>query len=74
MAEKIINEEILPIEKVTYGDLEPKPKSYIKKIHENLIEHFGKDKVPDEITFEKEIKLTYVYLCNPLEDFCTYLL
>ena len=56
MAEKIINEEIVPLEKVTYGDLEPKPKSYIKKIHENLIEHFGKDKVPDEITFEKEIK------------------
>lgn len=31
MAIKIINEEILPLEKVTYGDLEPKPKSYIKK-------------------------------------------
>ena len=56
MAIKINNEEILPLEKVTYGDLEPKPKSYIKKIHENLIEHFGKDKVPDEITFEKDIK------------------
>lgn len=56
MAEEIINEEIVPVETVTYGDPEPKPKSYVKKIHENLVEAFGVKEVPDEVTFEKKIK------------------
>ena len=56
MAEEIIKEDILPVETVTYGDPDPKPKSYAKKIHENLVLKFGKDQVPDEISFEKEIK------------------
>jgi len=56
MAEEIINEEIVPVETVTYGDPQPKPKNYVKKIHENLIEAFGVNEVPDEITFTKKIK------------------
>ena len=56
MAEEIIKEDILPVETITYGDPDPKPKSYSKKIHENLVLKFGKDQVPDEISFEKEIK------------------
>jgi hypothetical protein len=56
MAEEIINEEIVPVETVTYGDPQPKPKSYVKKIHENLVDAFGASEVPDEITFEKKIK------------------
>ena len=56
MAEEIINEEIVPIETVTYGEPQPKPKSYVKKIHENLVDAFGASEVPDEITFEKKIK------------------
>jgi hypothetical protein len=31
MAEEIINEEIVPVETVTYGDPQPKPKNYVKK-------------------------------------------
>jgi hypothetical protein len=56
MAEEIINQEILPVEAVTYGDTDPKPKSYWKKIHENLVDAFGAKEVPDEVTFEKKIK------------------
>ena len=56
MAEEIINQEILPVEAVTYGDTDPKPKSYWKKIHENLVDAFGEKEVPDEVTFEKKIK------------------
>ena len=56
MAEEIINEEILPVETVTYDDTNPKPKSYVKKIHENLIGAFGSSEVPDEVTFAKKIK------------------
>jgi hypothetical protein len=56
MAEEIINKEILPVETFTFGDTDPKPKSYWKKIHENLIDAFGVGEVPDEVTFEKKIK------------------
>ena len=56
MAEEIINKEILPVETFTYGDTDPKPKSYWKKIHENLVDAFGVGEVPDEVTFEKKIK------------------
>jgi hypothetical protein len=56
MAEEIINEEIVPVETVTYGDPQPKPKNYVKKIHENLVEAFGVNEVPDEVTFTKKIK------------------
>ena len=56
MAEEIINQEFLPVEAVTYGDTDPKPKSYWKKIHENLVDAFGVGEVPDEVTFEKKIK------------------
>jgi hypothetical protein len=56
MAEEIINEEIVPVETVTYGDPDPKPKSYVKKIHENLVGAFGSKEVPDEVTFIKKMK------------------
>ena len=56
MAEEIINKEILPVETFTYGDTDPKPKSYWKKVHENLVDAFGAGEVPDEVTFEKKIK------------------
>jgi hypothetical protein len=56
MAEEIINKEILPVETFTFGDTDPKPKSYWKKIHENLVDAFGAKEVPDEVTFEKKIK------------------
>ena len=56
MAEQIINKEILPVETFTYGDTDPKPKSYWKKVHENLVDAFGVGEVPDEVTFEKKIK------------------
>lgn len=56
MAEEIINKEILPVETFTYGDTDPKPKSYWKKVHENLVDAFGVGEVPDEVTFEKKIK------------------
>jgi len=56
MAEEIINKEILPVETFAFGDTDPKPKSYWKKIHENLIDAFGVGEVPDEVTFEKKIK------------------
>jgi hypothetical protein len=56
MAEEIINKEILPVETFTFGDTDPKPKSYWKKIHENLVDAFGVGEVPDEVTFEKKIK------------------
>lgn len=56
MAEEMINKEILPVETFTYGDNDPKPKSYWKKVHENLVDAFGVGEVPDEVTFEKKIK------------------
>jgi hypothetical protein len=56
MAEEIINKEILPVETFTFGDTDPKPKSYWKKIHDNLVDAFGVGEVPDEVTFEKKIK------------------
>ena len=56
MAEEIINEEILPVETVTYGDPKPKPKNYLTKIHENLVDTFGVKEVPDEVTFIKKMK------------------
>ena len=56
MAEEIINEEIVPIETVTSGEPKPKPKNYVKKIHENLVDAFGVNEVPDEVTFAKKIK------------------
>ena len=83
MAEEIINEEIVPIETLTYGDPQPKPKSYVKKIHENLVSAFGANEVPDEITFEKKIKdpkyaklihenLVDAYGINEVPDFETF--
>jgi hypothetical protein len=83
MAEEIINEEIVPIETLTYGDPQPKPKSYVKKIHENLVGAFGANEVPDEITFEKKIKdpkyaklihenLVDAYGINEVPDFETF--
>ena len=56
MAEEIINQEIVPIETVTSSDPNPKPKNYVKKIHENLVDAFGVNEVPDEVTFAKKIK------------------
>jgi hypothetical protein len=56
MAEEIIKEEILPVETVTYGDPKPKPKNYLTKIHENLVDTFGVKEVPDEVTFIKKMK------------------
>jgi hypothetical protein len=56
MAEEIINEEIVPIEIVTSSEPKSKPKNYVKKIHENLVDAFGVNEVPDEVTFAKKIK------------------
>jgi hypothetical protein len=58
MAEEIIQENFLPEAQGVYGDPEPKPKSYLKKIHENLIEAYGKDQVPDEAAFTAKMKDT----------------
>ena len=56
MAEEIIQENFLPEAQGVSGDPEPKPKSYLKKIHENLVEAYGKDEVPDEATFTTKMK------------------
>ena len=65
MAEEIIKENFLPEAQGVYGDPEPKPKKYLKKIHENLIEAYGKDQVPDEAAFAAKMKDTaYVRLIH----------
>lgn len=59
MAEEIIKENVVPVEEVVVTDPEPKPKpkqkNYLQKVHENLVEAFGKDEVPDEVTFTKKM-------------------
>ena len=40
----------------------PKPKSYISGLHQNLVAAYGKDKVPDEATFTKNITSSSDYL------------
>lgn len=54
MAEEIIQEEVLPVEEVSFE--QPKPKTYLQKVHANLVDLYGKDQVPDEVTFSAKIK------------------
>lgn len=54
MAEEIIQEEVLPVEEVSFE--QPKPKTYLQKVHANLVDLYGKDQVPDEVTFSTKMK------------------
>lgn len=54
MAEEIIQEEILPIEQAGFED--PKPKTYLQTVYANLLNAYGKDQLPDEVTFTNKIK------------------
>jgi hypothetical protein len=55
MAEEIIQEDIVPVNNDGFPDQDPKPKSYITKVHENLVHAYGEKEVPDEATFVKKM-------------------
>jgi len=55
MAEEIIQEDVVPVNNDGFSDQNPKPKSYITKIHENLVHAYGQKEVPDEATFIKKM-------------------
>ena len=55
MAEEIIQEDNIPVNTENITDQEPKPKSYLKLVHENLIHAYGEKEVPDEATFTQKM-------------------